>query len=105
MTSLHGVPEFARSLALKPLERDGSFFQIHVNSHRHRPRMIATLTALVVLLFIGGLQAQEAQFYRAINLNGSAVTIDGRAWEAKQHAGSVFALGDNTHVEPQAERV
>ena len=45
--------------------------------------MIATLTALVVLLFIGGLQAQEAQFYRAINLNGSAVTIDGRAWEAE----------------------
>ena len=45
--------------------------------------MIATLTALVVLLFIGGLQAQEALFYRAINLNGPAVTIDGRAWEAE----------------------
>ncbi|HAV61858.1 MAG TPA: hypothetical protein DCY13_05795, partial [Verrucomicrobiales bacterium] len=40
-----------------------------------------------------GLAAAEVTFVRAINLNGPALTIDGRAWEADQGAANFAANG------------
>ena len=45
----------------------------------------ATLTVLVVMAICltGSVSAAESEFLRGINLNGSAVTIDGHEWEGK----------------------
>jgi hypothetical protein len=54
-------------------------------------RVLFALAAL--LLVVSRLDAADATFLRALNLNGPAVTIDGRAWEADQGAANFSANG------------
>src|SRR5688572_805206 len=49
--------------------------------------------ALVTLVTTGGVSAADAVFLRGINLNGPAVTIDGRTWEAAASATGFRATG------------
>ncbi len=53
--------------------------------------MLRPLAALLLLIALGS-RARDATFYRAINLNGPALTIDGHKWEAKD-AKSFSATG------------
>jgi len=48
---------------------------------------------LPLLLFSPFARTEEATFYRAVNLNGPALTIDGRQWEASQGAKYFSANG------------
>lgn len=49
--------------------------------------------ALLVLLSRSPLSADNAAFYRAINLNGPALVIDGRKWEAGASATNLATTG------------
>ena len=40
----------------------------------------------VVLVLSGAVRGEEARFVRAVNLNGPALTVDGRAWEGRDAA-------------------
>ena len=39
-----------------------------------------------LLVLSGAVRAEEARFVRAVNLNGPALTVDGRAWEGREAA-------------------
>jgi len=54
----------------------------------HHPLRLR-LATLALAFVTAGLAAGEATFYRAINLNGPAVAIDGRQWEGKTAANLV----------------
>ncbi len=60
---------------------------------RRRPSPLAYLGAAWLALASGALAAAEARFVRAINLNGPALTIDGRAWEAGAGAADFKTTG------------
>ncbi|MCU0719399.1 MAG: DUF1549 domain-containing protein, partial [Pirellula sp.] len=47
----------------------------------HRLQSIFTLVALLIAVPVAG-QESDATFYRAINLNGPALVIDGQSWES-----------------------
>lgn len=49
--------------------------------------------ALMLLAAAPGPAAKEASFFRGINLNGPALTIDGRSWEAGKEAKDFKATG------------
>jgi hypothetical protein len=49
----------------------------------NRLAVSAYLTCISWLLSACGVSAAEAVFYRAVNLNGPALTIDGHTWEGK----------------------
>jgi hypothetical protein len=67
-----------RSLSIFPISRVG----LHVTT------LFLTLVTAIYLT-----AAEPARFHRGINLNGAAVTIDGRSWEASATAPDFKATG------------
>lgn len=56
-------------------------------------RRLARLFRVGVVAPVGWLAAEEAVFLRAVNLNGPAAVVDGRAWEAEEGAADFQAGG------------
>jgi hypothetical protein len=56
---------------------------------RALPRTLAALAVLATARLAGGADEPAAEFYRAFNLNGPALAIDGRPWEAGDAPGLV----------------
>jgi hypothetical protein len=69
------------------LEKPGRLVEEYPSTHVSPARSIPTLATLLwvlgMLLPGAGVRGHEALFYRAINLNGPPLILDGRAWEGE----------------------
>src|SRR5262245_3324885 len=69
---------------------DLSRLRIGISKTHRFPQFMRPVVCGSLLLFLAfELMASEATFLRGVNLNGPALTIDGRRWEGKSAAGVV----------------
>ena len=63
-----------------------------------RHRLASCLTIATMLALPAAMLANEASFFRAVNLNGPALTIDGRPWDGAEAVD--FAATGNSFATP-----